>query len=167
MGSQVTSNAEHGLSVVEVLLAIALIAILAGASVVSSARSASAARARAAAEHVVTLLQGAFDLAASENTQARVRFTRGAWPPVAEVLRGGSWVNVTSELAAIRGAAAPTGPVTVSSTTYPGDTYTVQRDASSPIMVATEGEVVVASSHGMTSRVVTTRLGRACVEVCQ
>jgi prepilin-type N-terminal cleavage/methylation domain-containing protein len=166
VGSEVTSR-QRGLTIVEVLLAVALIAILAGASVISSARAASAARARAAAEHVAALLQGAFDLAASENTQARVRFTRGSWPPTAEVLRGSYWVDVTSELSAVRNAAAPAGPVTVSSTTYPSDTYTVQRDPSAPVMVATEGEVIVASSHGMIARVVTTRLGRACVEVCR
>jgi hypothetical protein len=76
-------------------------------------------------------------------------------------------VDVTPELGAVRNAAAPAGPVTVSSTTYPSDTYTVQRDSSVPVMIATEGEVTVASSHGMIARVVTTRLGRACVEVCR
>jgi len=157
---------DRGLTAVELIIVIALVSLLAGVAVASAGRMSAAARARAGAEHLASLLSQAITLASSENTQARVVLTRGAWPPRVELMRSGTWVDVTAELARVRTAATPPGQVWVASTTYPSDTFTAGRDTQSALVVASEGTATLEAGYGMTARVQTTRLGRVCLEVC-
>jgi prepilin-type N-terminal cleavage/methylation domain-containing protein len=162
---------QRGLTLAELLVTLAIVAIVAAASATAAVRSSQAAAVRTGAEWTATVLRQAARAAWVEQAPVRVQFHPGT--PFIAVYRwtGNGWADISGAFSArwLPGGDAPPAGVIIQSTTYPHNFFMARHtsiDAEGVVNVfpsTTEGQVVLQGRGGVTLRVMTSLAGLVTV----
>lgn len=150
----------------EVVAALALVVIAAGAVAFGVSSSVKAARLRGGADWTVTVLRQAMRLSWAQQTAVRVQFQPGTMNVTVTAWDGSRWAQVQDFFQRwAPGATRPQG-VVVTGTSYPSNTITITPAGLGLVSVEasaymTEGEIVLGlSGGGPTLRLTTLRDGQ-------
>jgi len=152
---------QRGLTLVEVLAALAVVAVAAGAVAFGFSSSAKASRLRAGADWTVAVLRQAMRLSWTQQAPVQVQFRRGTMAVTVTVWDGARWTEVPDFFQRWLPGSAPPQGVAVSATSYPSDTLTITPAGLGLVSVEasaymTEGEILLGLAGGGPTVTVTT-----------
>lgn len=156
----------RGLTLVEVIAALALVAVAATAVAFGASSSVKASRLRAGADWTVAVLRQAMRLSWAQQTAVRVQFQPGTMNVTITAWDGTRWAQAHDFFQRWLPGSAPPQGVVVGSTSYPDNTVTITPAGLGLASVEasaymTEGEVLLGlAGGGPTIRVTTLRDGR-------